>query len=618
MKTISLRIALFFIAALTAAASFGQAKDVVTVGTVTAAGATVDVPVSIRDVSTTPLGVDQPAGSKIQSFTIKVTYAPASAVQSITFTRAGITAGLTPTFESAPATSSSISLIDTFQESTNPIPFTLNGAVPGNQVAHLSVTLSSSAAPGSSISLTLDSSLTQLTDQGGSAATKESVANANLTLVNGAINIPALTLTLSPPLVHVNVNTAATLTATINVAQPTSTNVSLSSSATSIASVSPSVTIPAGSLSANASVTGKAVGGATITGSLTTGATATASVDVAAALPCPTLPAPAVTAPATAETGAAYTISWGAVTGANDYFVDEASDAAFTAPSTQTVTATSATFNHASAGRYYYRVRAHSHSGACDVTSLSSTAVSVLVSVPVPAPLPFRVLAVVGSLPGNFGSYFRTSVQLYNPQSTAISGKILFHPAGATGSSSDPSLAYALAPGKTLSYADLLPAMGVASGIGTADLVADLGSAFPSILVRVFNDGGAAGTTGLTEEPMKTGEALVPGDVAVLIAPSDAKKMRLNIGIRTLDAGATMDFTVRDQDGNIVKTASKAFDPTFFQQTAAADLTGYTFTGGESISIAITGGSAFIYGATTDNTSNDPSVQFARKADAGG
>src|SRR5206468_2731542 len=100
------------------------------------------------------------------------TYAPAAAVQSITFTRAGITAGLTPTFETAPATSNSISLLDTFQESTNAIPFTLNGAAPGNQVAHLSVTLSSSATPGSSISLTLDPSLTQLTDQGGSAATK--------------------------------------------------------------------------------------------------------------------------------------------------------------------------------------------------------------------------------------------------------------------------------------------------------------------------------------------------------------------------------------------------------------------------------------------------------------
>jgi uncharacterized membrane protein len=613
MKPIALRIALLLIAALAATASFAQAKDVITINTVSATGNVVDVPVYIRDTSGTPLGVDQPPGSKIQSFTIKVTYSPASAVQSIDFSRAGITAGLTPTFEVKPATSNSITLIDTFQESTNPIPFTLNAAAPGNQVAHLVVTLSASAAAGSSISLTLDSTGTQLTDQGGTAATKESTTNNNLTLVNGAINIPALTLTLSPSPVHVNVNSSTSLTASINVAQSTPTSVSLSSTASSIASVSPSVTIPAGSLSANATVTGKAVGTATINGSLSGGATGTTTVTVAAALPCPDVPAPSVTAPPTAETGAAYTISWSPVSGATEYFIDESADAAFTAPSTQTVTATSVTFNHSSAGRNYYRVRAHSHTATCDVTSISSTAVSVLVSAPVPPPPPFRVIAVVGSLPGNFGAYFRTSVQLYNPQSSAISGKIVFHTVGVTGSSSDPSLAYTLAPGTTLSYSDLLPAMGVASGIGSADLVPDVGSAFPFALVRVFNDGGTAGTTGLGEELMKTGEALLPGDRAVLVAPSDAKKLRLNVGVRTLDAGATMNFTVRDQDGNVVRTASKAFDPTFFQQLSAGDLTGYTFAGGETISIEITGGSAFIYGATTDNTSNDPSVQFARK-----
>ena len=99
------------------------ASDVVTVGTVTASGTTADVPVSIRDVSGTPLGMDQPAGSKIQSFSIKVTYSPASAVQSVTFSRTGITASLTPTSEFKPSTSNSVSLLDTFQESNNLIPF---------------------------------------------------------------------------------------------------------------------------------------------------------------------------------------------------------------------------------------------------------------------------------------------------------------------------------------------------------------------------------------------------------------------------------------------------------------------------------------------------------------
>ena len=123
-------IALFL---LTGIALPAVAQDVVTVGSVNASGSTVDIPVSIRDLSGTPLGMDKPAGSRIQSFSIKVSYAPASAVSSVTFTRAGITAGLTPISEFSPSATGSISLLATFQESTNLIPFTLNAAAPGKR-----------------------------------------------------------------------------------------------------------------------------------------------------------------------------------------------------------------------------------------------------------------------------------------------------------------------------------------------------------------------------------------------------------------------------------------------------------------------------------------------------
>jgi hypothetical protein len=165
-------------------------QDVVTVAIVNGPQySTVDVPVYIRDTSLTPLGLDQPPGSRIQSYSIKVNYAPASAVQSITFTRAGITSSLTPTFENSPATAGSISLLDSFQESTNLIPFTLNGLPPGNQVAHLQVTLSPTAAVGTVITLTLDPTLTQLTDEAGHPATIETTANNRLALVSGSITV---------------------------------------------------------------------------------------------------------------------------------------------------------------------------------------------------------------------------------------------------------------------------------------------------------------------------------------------------------------------------------------------------------------------------------------------
>jgi hypothetical protein len=173
--------------------------DTVTVATVNGAQfTTVDVPVYIRDASGTPLGLDQPPGSRIQSYSIKVNYAPASAVQSITFSRAGITSSLTPTFENSPSSAGSISLLDTFAEATNLIPFTLDGALPGNEVAHLLVTLSPTAPVGTVITLTLDPTpaLTQLTDQAGDSGTAENTGNGHLVLVNGAItvvpSVPAL------------------------------------------------------------------------------------------------------------------------------------------------------------------------------------------------------------------------------------------------------------------------------------------------------------------------------------------------------------------------------------------------------------------------------------------
>jgi len=162
--------------------------DSITVGTVTATGTTVDVPVYIRDISGTALGMDQAAGAKIQAFSMKVSWSPTSAVSSVSFARAGITSALAPTAESHPSTPLSRSLLNTFQESSNPIPFTSNAAEPGDLVAHLVVTLNGSVAPGSSVSLAIDPSVTLLSNDEGTI--KETPARGNLLLVNGAINIP--------------------------------------------------------------------------------------------------------------------------------------------------------------------------------------------------------------------------------------------------------------------------------------------------------------------------------------------------------------------------------------------------------------------------------------------
>jgi hypothetical protein len=604
----SLRLLALFAVCCAVAAPLLAQQDVITVGTVNATGSTVDVPVSIRDVAGTALGMDRPAGSKIESFSIKVNYAPAAAVSSVTFSRSGITAGLTPTSEFTPSSAGSVSLLDTFQESTSLIPFTLNAAPPGNVVAHLVLTLSAAAAPGSTIALTLDPSLTQLTDQGGSGATKETAGNGALKLVDGAITVPQLSIALTPVNLRVAPGSSGTMTVTASANVSANTAVTLSSSK-SLATVPDSVSIVAGSRTATFNVAGIALGAATITASLPGGASASATVTVAEA--CAQPAAPQVSGPEAVQTGQTYTIAWPAVGDAAEYSIEEATDAGFSNANAATATAASASFTHtATDARYFYRVRARKHSGACDVYSGYSNVVSVLVTaIPVP---PSRVLLVVGSGPGNNGSYFRTSVQLYNPAALPISGKIVFHAAGASGSPDDKSLAYSLPAGKTISYGDILPAMGLAAGLGSADLVADVGSALPIAVVRVFNDAGESGTSGLSEEQLNAADALQPGNTGVLLAPSDFAKFRLNIGVRALGAGARMTVTVRDRDGATVTAVEKEYPSDFFEQTGSFFfLDGYALKGGESLSFAITSGTAFIYGATTDNVTNDPSMQIA-------
>jgi uncharacterized protein YjdB len=594
------------------------AQDAVTVGTVTASGTTVDVPISIRDVAGTPLGIDRPAGSKIQSFSIKVTYAPVSAVASIAIERDGITASLSPTSEFKPTTASSVSILDTFQESTNPIPFTLNGTPPGNRVAHLLVTLSSSATPGTTITLALDSSLTQLTDAGGSAATKETEGNGQLTLVDGSITIPNPTLTLTPTSLTVPRGGAANLTARLSISLTSPTTVSLLSSNPGVAGVPTSVVIPAGVKSETFEVTGVSDGTASITatlppaiGSSSDSSDVTVTEIVNCATPSAPLIAPAVTS---ANSGAQYSIAWLPVTGATGYLVDESVAASFADATTITVNEPPATFAHSVAidTRYYYRVRARNHSTGCDITSAASATVSVLIAAPAEPVQSLRVLPVVGSTAGNFGSFFKTSVQLFNSTDGAISGQIVYHP---NDGSADATLAYALTPGKSIAWEDLLPAMNRA-GLGSADIVADLGSAVPVSSVRVFNDAGVNGTTGLNEEAFRAEDALQAGETGALIAPADFARFRLNIGVRTLEQGAVLSITVRDRDGNVLKTLDRDFAATHFEQPSSSQfLLGHVLTGGESIAIRVTSGSAFLYGATTDNKTNDPSIQFAQSVD---
>lgn len=230
----------------------------------------------------------------------------------------------------------------------------------------------------------------------------------------------------------------------------------------------------------------------------------------------------------------------------------------------------------------------------------------------IPVAIETRILPVVGSTPGASGTFFKTSVQLHNSTAAPMSGRIVFHPSGLSGSDTDPALSYSLAPGQTQSITDLLPALG-RSGLGSADVVVTSGSA-PTVTARVFNDASAAGTTGFTEEGMRPEDALRAGQRGVLLVPADLAAYRMNIGVRTLDA-TLMTLTVRDAAGVIVGVVQRFFPAVFHeQQTAALFLNGLPLPAGGSVTAAVDAGSAILYGATVDNRTGDPGLQVARAA----
>ena len=229
-----------------------------------------------------------------------------------------------------------------------------------------------------------------------------------------------------------------------------------------------------------------------------------------------------------------------------------------------------------------------------------------------------RVIPVVGSVQGNFGSQFKTEMQFFNPQTTgSMTCKVVFHPMGVAGSSNDTTRLVALDPGEVFSTADVVAAMGQ-TGIGSLDVTVPATQAVPMLMTRVYNDAGSAGTSSLTEEAIAYTSAtdvdlnvLARGVTAFLVTPRDPNRTRFNIGIRTLYSGATVSITVRNSDGSVVRSLSRTYTANYFVQTDAATFAGGPISGDQTIQISGSSGSAIVYGSTTDNTTNDPAMQLA-------
>ncbi|MBV8519359.1 MAG: hypothetical protein JO197_18345 [Acidobacteria bacterium] len=177
---------------LCGALAASAAEDVVTVGSLSAPKGSVLVPVYVRDLSATRLGIDKPSGQRIQSVGFRVRFSPAGAVTSAAFSRSG-TLLKTPLYEKSFQGSDWLGYIASFAEANNALAFTSNAAAPGNLIGYLQLTTASSLAAGTVVNVTIDPTAALLGDQAG--AVIETYANAGLVLQNGTITLTAGTCT---------------------------------------------------------------------------------------------------------------------------------------------------------------------------------------------------------------------------------------------------------------------------------------------------------------------------------------------------------------------------------------------------------------------------------------
>lgn len=222
------------------------------------------------------------------------------------------------------------------------------------------------------------------------------------------------------------------------------------------------------------------------------------------------------------------------------------------------------------------------------------------------------VIPAVGATQGNFGAFFRTSVQFANPTNSPSSIRVVFHPAFATAQSNDPSRTFLIAPFTTQTHPDLITEMGI-TGLGSMDVIATDGLP-PAVTARVFNDNGDAGTNGFYEDLVAPFDALHSVESASFTLPGNLDNFRVNAGVRTLSPTMLTISYYEPQGGTPVGgTLFKTYAANYFEQVPlSAFLNDQQLIAGGLLVVRIVTGDAVVYFSTTDNRTNDTSATILR------
>jgi hypothetical protein len=224
-----------------------------------------------------------------------------------------------------------------------------------------------------------------------------------------------------------------------------------------------------------------------------------------------------------------------------------------------------------------------------------------------PAAAPSSIIPVVASVPGAFGSRFETSLQLSNGQPFPVSGTLNVLTAGGTA-----RVPYQLAAFQTIAYTNLFSTAGLTGG-GTVDIDAAAGPA-PVALARIFDTSRNTASTGTIIPQVSPDDALYAGDKSVLVAAADPSVSRTNIGVRALNEGAVVTFTLY-RNGAPAATATRTLAANALEQQSLDGLFSTSATGNETVLVEVVSGGAIPYAAIVNDATQVTSYQRGRRLD---
>lgn len=230
------------------------------------------------------------------------------------------------------------------------------------------------------------------------------------------------------------------------------------------------------------------------------------------------------------------------------------------------------------------------------------------------------VVPVAGSVRGAFNSVFKTRLLLENRWDFGpLTGRIIFHPRGAAGKSSDPSISYSLEPHTFVTYDDIAGAMQLDGVIGSLDIVPDVFDSGVYVVPHMRADLISLGANGgeySAAIPVVTSTsdyigALI-GTPEFLIEPPRNK--RIAVGVRSLSDPVEITAFLLTPERTERARTTRQYAADFYEQTPLSSWFNDVQQPGDTIlflvrpSSTLWPGGAIVFLAETDNVTNDVTI----------